>query len=85
MDYLPLGGQLRGFTLRASVSSSITHRCFVFVFASLFLNLCHLLSAMDVILFDLDYVINFVISLCSFSTHILFDIKLELVICKLGV
>ena len=65
-------------------SSSIIHCCVVLVFASLFLNLCHLIFVVDVILFGLDYVINSVISLCSFSEHILFDIKLELVICKLG-
>ena len=29
--------------------------------------------------------INSVISLCSFFSHILFDNKLELVICKFGV
>ena len=39
---------------RASFSSSITHRCFVFVFASLFPYLCLLFSAMDVILIGLD-------------------------------
>ena len=26
VDYLPLGGRWRGFTLKASISSSITHR-----------------------------------------------------------
>ena len=36
VDYLPLGGWQRGFTPRASVSSSITHHCVVLVFASLF-------------------------------------------------
>ena len=49
------------------------------------LNLCHLISAVVVILFGLDCFINFVLSLCSYSTHILFDNKVELVICKLGV
>ena len=39
---------------RASVSSSITHRCFVFVFASLFPYLGLLFFAVDVILIDLD-------------------------------
>ena len=54
MDYLPLEGQRKGFTLRDSVSSSITHRCVVLVFAFLFPYLCLLFSAMDVILIDLD-------------------------------
>ena len=36
--------------LRASVSSLITHRCVVLVFASLFPYLCLLFSAVDVIL-----------------------------------
>ena len=54
VDYLPLEGRWRGFTLRASVSSLITHRCVVLVFASLFPYLCLLFSAMDVILIDLD-------------------------------
>ena len=54
MDYLPLGGRQRGFTLRALVSSSITHHCVVLVFVSLFLYLCLLFSAMDVILIDLN-------------------------------
>ena len=36
VDYLLLGGRRRGFTPRASVSSSITHCYVVLVFASLF-------------------------------------------------
>ena len=36
MDYWPLGGWRRGFTPRALVSSLITHRCVVLMFASLF-------------------------------------------------
>ena len=39
---------------RASVSSSITHRCVVLVFASLFPYLCFLFSTVDVILIGLD-------------------------------
>ena len=54
MDYLPLGGRRRGFTPRASISSSITHRCVVLVFASLFPYLCLLISVVDVILIGLD-------------------------------
>ena len=54
MDYLPLGGRQRGFTLRASVSSLLTHRCVVLMLYLSSLNLCHLISAMDVILFGLD-------------------------------
>ena len=72
MDYLPLGGQRRDFTPRVSVSSSITLRCVVLVFASLFLNLYHLIFAVDVILFDLDYVINSVLAYLHFPhTHCL--------------
>ena len=43
------------------------------------LNLCHLISAMVVILFGLDCFINSIFSLFSYSAHILFDNKLELV------
>ena len=39
---------------RASVSSLITHRCVVLVFASLFPYLCLLFSIVDVILVGLD-------------------------------
>ena len=58
VDYLPLGGRRRGFTPRASVSSSITHRCVVLVFASLFPHLCLLFSAVDMILNWLRQFIN---------------------------
>ena len=85
MDYLLLGGRRRGFTSRASVSSSITHCCVVHVFASLFPYLCLLFSAVDVILNWLRLFINFVYSFCSFSAHFVFVIKLELVIFDLGV
>ena len=54
MDYLPLGGQRKDFMSRASVSSSITHRCVVLMFASLFPYLWLLFSVMDVILIGLD-------------------------------
>ena len=50
VDYLPLGGRRKCFTPRVSVSSSITHRCVVLVFASLFPYLCLLFSTVDVIL-----------------------------------
>ena len=49
------------------------------------LNLCHLISVVVVDLFGLDWFINSVLSLCSYSTHTLFDNKLELVICNLRV
>ena len=48
------------------------------------LNLCHLISAVVVILFGLDCYINSVFSLFSYSAHTLFDNKLELVFCNLG-
>ena len=54
IDCLPLGGRRKDFTPRASVSSSITHRYVVLVFASLFPYLCLLFSAVDVILIGLD-------------------------------
>ena len=54
VDYLPLGGRRRGFTPRASVSSLITHRCVVLMFASLFSYLCLLFFAVVVILIGLD-------------------------------
>ena len=54
MDYLPLGGRQRGFAPKASVSSSITHRCVVLMFASLFPYLCLLFSVVDAVLIGLD-------------------------------
>ena len=49
------------------------------------LNRFHLISVVVMILFGLDFFINSVLSLCSYSAHTLFDNKLELVICNLGV
>ena len=69
---------------RVSVSSSITHRCVVLVFASPFPYLYFLFSAVDVILNWLKLFINSVYSLCSFSSHFVFVIKLELVILFWG-
>ena len=54
VDYLPLRRRWRGFTPRASISSSITHHCVVLVFASLFPYLHFLFSTVDVILIGLD-------------------------------
>ena len=71
--------------MKASVSFSITHRYIVLVFASLFLYLCLLFSAIDVILNWLRLFINSVYSLCSFFAHFVFVIKLELVIFNLRV
>ena len=85
MDFLPLGGQWRGFMSRTLVSSSITHRCVVLVFASLFSYLCLLFYAIDVILNWLRLFINSVYNLCSFYAHFVFVIKLELVIFNLRV
>ena len=85
MNYLPLGGRRRGFTLRASVSSSIIHRCVVLVFASPFPYLCLLFSDVDVFLIGFRLFINSVYSLCSFSAHFVFVIKLDLLILFLGV
>ena len=69
VDYLPLGGRRRSFTLRASVSSLITHHVLPLYLHLSSLNLCHLISAVNVILFGLRLFINSVICLCSYSTH----------------
>ena len=79
MDYLPLGGRRRGFTPRALVSSSITHRCVILVFASLFPYLCLFIFCCGCDFNWLRLFINSVYSLCSFSAHFVFVIKLELV------
>ena len=55
--------------LRASVSSSITHRLLSLCLHLSSLNLCHLISTANVILFGLRLFINSVISLCSYSAH----------------
>ena len=70
---------------RISVFSSITHRYVVFVFASLFPQSLpfNFYCGCDFIWFRLFYQFRF--SLCSYFAHTLFDNKLELVICKLGV
>ena len=49
------------------------------------LNLCLLIIVVVVINYGLDCFINFVFSLFSYFAHTLFDNKLELVICNLGV
>ena len=54
MDYLPLGGQRRGFMPRASVSFLITQCVLSLCLHLSSLNLFHLISAVDVILFGLD-------------------------------
>ena len=54
VDYLPLGGRRRGFTPRASISSLVTRRVLSLCLNLSSLNLCHLISIVDVILFGLD-------------------------------
>ena len=54
VDYLPLGGQQRGFMPRVSVSSLITHHVLSLCLHLSSLNLCHLIYVVDVILFGLD-------------------------------
>ena len=49
------------------------------------LNLCLLIIVVVVINYGLDCFINSVFSLFSYSAHTLFDYKLVLVICELGV
>ena len=83
MDYLPLGGRWRGFTPRASVSSSITHRCVVLVFASLFPYLC--LLFWWVLLFWLYYYCLYeVCALCSVSWMCCFIHIMFLVFCHIN-
>ena len=84
MDYLPLEERQKGFTPRASVSSSITHHCIVLAFASLFSYLYLLFSVVDVILNYLRLFINSVYNLCSFFAYFVFVIELELVILFFG-
>ena len=62
VDYLLLGGRQRGFTPRASISSSITHRVLSLYLHLSSLYLCLLFSAVDVILFGLDCFINSVLA-----------------------
>ena len=52
---------------KALVSSSITHRCVVFVFATLFPYLCLLFSIVDVILVGLDCLSIMFIACVHFS------------------
>ena len=54
VDCLPLRGWRRGFTPKASVSSSITQRVLSLCLYLSSFNLCHLISTVDVILFGLD-------------------------------
>ena len=54
---------------RASVSSSTTY-CVLSLYLRLSsLNLCHLISTVNAILFGLRLFINSVICLCLYSTH----------------
>ena len=96
MDYLLLRGRRRGFTLRASVSSSITHRCVALVFASLFLYLCLLFSVVDVILIGLYFLsimfiacVHFPLRKASISVKVdvySFSVMLlEIICCKSSV
>ena len=55
---------------RALVSSSIIHRCVVFVLASLFPYLCLLFSAVDVILIGL-YCLSILFIACVHFSHTL--------------
>ena len=54
---------------RALVSFSITHRVLSLCLHLSSLNLCPLISVVDMILFDLRLIINSVICLCSYSAH----------------
>ena len=54
MDYLLFEGWQRDFTPKASVSSSITRRVLSLCLHLSSLNLCHLISIVDLILFGLD-------------------------------
>ena len=54
MDYLSLGGRQRDFTLRDSVSFSITHRVLSLCLHLSSLYLCLLFSTVDVILIGVE-------------------------------
>ena len=54
---------------RDSVSFSITHRVLSLCLHLFFLNLCHLIFVVNVILFGLRLFINSVICLYSYSAH----------------
>ena len=64
---------------RASISSSITHRVLSLYLLLSSLYLCLLSSAVDVILIGIVCLPNLFYTFCSFSAHLLYDIKLELV------
>ena len=83
MDHLPLGGRWRGFSPNSSVSSSITHRCIIFVFTSLFPY--SLSFNVFVINFGLEYFTNLGLAYIHHSAHILFVYKLVLVSLIFGV
>ena len=55
VDCLSFGGRWRGFTLRVSISSSITYRVLSMCLYLSSFNLFHLIFVVDVILFGLDY------------------------------
>ena len=59
--------------------------CYLCVFISLPFFFYLLITAVFVIKYGLKYVTNLVIAYISFSTYILFDYKLVLVIFELGV
>ena len=69
MDYLSLTGWQSGFTSRVSVSSSITHRVLSLCLHLSSLNLYHLISIVDVILFGLDY-LSIMCQACVHIPHI---------------
>ena len=54
MDYLPLGGRRKGFMPRVSVLFLITHHVLSLCLHLSSLNLCHLISTVDMILFGVD-------------------------------
>ena len=54
---------------RVSVSSLIIHCVLSLCFYLSSINLCHLISTVNVILFGLRLIINSVIHLCSYSAH----------------
>ena len=85
MDYCPLGGRRRGFLPSSSVSSSITHLGVILCLHLSFLSLYLLIATVFVINYGLECVTNLDIAYISYSTHILFDYKLMLVILYLGV
>ena len=89
VDRLLLGGRRRGFTPRTSVSSSITHRCVVFVFASFFPTLqlsyfyCVILWLRVVYLFNHSLLLFFALNISQSKIYrvVIFNLGSKQLLC----